>query len=32
MELTLLTIPACPNAAIFEERLPAALADRPGPG
>jgi hypothetical protein len=30
MELTLLTVPACPNAAIFEERLAAALADRPG--
>jgi hypothetical protein len=30
MELTLLTIPACPNAAVFEERLTAALAGRPG--
>ena len=30
MELTLLTIPACPNAAAFEERLAAALAGRPG--
>jgi hypothetical protein len=29
MELTLLTIPACPNAAIFEERITAALAGRP---
>ena len=26
MELTLLTVPACPNAAVFEERLAAALA------
>jgi hypothetical protein len=30
MELTLLTVPACPNAAAFEERLVAALATRPG--
>jgi hypothetical protein len=30
MELTLLTVPACPNAAAFEERLAAALADQPG--
>ena len=30
MELTLLTVPACPHAALFEERLAAALADRPG--
>ncbi len=30
MELTLLTVPACPNAAAFEERLAAALADHPG--
>src|SRR5215472_8687078 len=30
MELTLLTIPACPNAAIVEERITAALAGRPG--
>ena len=30
MELTLLTVPACPNAAAFEERLAAALAGRPG--
>lgn len=29
MELTLLTVPACPNAAVFEERLAAALAGRP---
>lgn len=29
MELTLLTVPACPNAAVFEERLAAALADHP---
>lgn len=30
MELTLLTIPACPHAAAFEERLAAALAGQPG--
>ncbi len=30
MELTLLTVPACPNAATFEERLAAALAGHPG--
>ena len=30
MELVLLTVPGCPNAATFEERLAAALADRPG--
>src|SRR5689334_14910434 len=30
MELTLLTVPACPNAAAFEERLAAALAGRSG--
>jgi len=30
MELTLLTVTACPNAAAFEERLVAALAGRPG--
>jgi hypothetical protein len=30
MELTLLTVPACPNPAVFEERLAAALAGRPG--
>jgi hypothetical protein len=29
MELVLLTVPACPNAAAFEERLAAALAGRP---
>jgi predicted DsbA family dithiol-disulfide isomerase len=29
MELTLLTVPACPNAALFEERLAAALAGHP---
>ena len=26
MELTLMTVPACPNAAAFEQRLAAALA------
>jgi hypothetical protein len=30
MKLTLLTVPACPNAAAFEERLAAALAGHPG--
>ena len=30
MELTLLTVPDCPNAAAFEERLAAALAGHPG--
>src|SRR6266545_2280936 len=30
MELILLTVPACPNAAAFEERLAAALAGRAG--
>ena len=30
MELTLLTVPACPNAALFEERLAAALTAHPG--
>jgi len=30
VELTLLTVPACPNAAAFEERLAAALAGHPG--
>ena len=30
MELTLLTVPACPNAAAFEERLAAALVGHPG--
>jgi hypothetical protein len=29
MELTLLTVPDCPNAAAFEQRLAAALADHP---
>jgi hypothetical protein len=29
MELTLLTVPACPSAAEFEERLTAALAGHP---
>jgi hypothetical protein len=29
MELTLLTIPDCPNAGLFEERLAAALAGYP---
>ena len=29
MELTLLTVPACPSAALFEERLAAAQADHP---
>ena len=28
MELTLLTVLDCPNAAVFEERLAAALASR----
>ncbi|SRR6266567_4749515 len=30
MELTLLTVSACPNAAAFEERLAAALAGEAG--
>jgi hypothetical protein len=30
MELTVLTVPGCPNAAAFEERLTAALAGYPG--
>jgi hypothetical protein len=30
MELMLLTVPACPNAATFEERLATALASYPG--
>ena len=30
LELTLLTVPDCPNAAAFEQRLAAALAGRPG--
>jgi hypothetical protein len=29
MELILLTVPACPNAAAFEERLAAVLAGHP---
>jgi predicted DsbA family dithiol-disulfide isomerase len=29
MELTLLMVPACPNAAVFEERLAGVLADFP---
>ena len=29
MELILLTVPDCPNAAVFEERLAIALAGRP---
>jgi hypothetical protein len=29
MELTLLTVPACPNAAALEERLATALAGHP---
>ena len=29
MELTLLTVQACPNAAVFEERLAAALTGYP---
>ncbi len=29
MELMLLTVPACPSAAVFEERLAAALAGHP---
>lgn len=29
MELVLLTIPDCPNAAVFETRLAAALAGQP---
>ena len=28
VELTLLTVPDCPNAVVFEERLAAALAGR----
>jgi hypothetical protein len=31
VELTLLTVPNCPNAAAFEERLTAALAGHPAP-
>jgi hypothetical protein len=30
MELILLTVPACPSAPAFEERLAAALAGHPG--
>jgi hypothetical protein len=30
VELTLLTVPGCPNAAAFEERLAVALAGHPG--
>jgi len=30
MKLTLLTVPNCPNAAVFEERLADALANHPG--
>src|SRR5260370_17671709 len=30
MELTLLTVPDCPHAAAFEQRLAAALAGHPG--
>jgi hypothetical protein len=30
MELILLTVPDCPNARAFEERLAAALASHPG--
>src|SRR5258707_12364771 len=30
MDLVLLTVPACPNAAAFEERVAAALAGHPG--
>jgi hypothetical protein len=30
MDLMLLTVPSCPNAAAFEERLAAALVGRPG--
>ena len=29
MKLTLLTVPGCPHAAVFEERLAAALAGYP---
>lgn len=29
LELVLLTVPACPNTAVFEERLAAALAGYP---
>lgn len=30
MELTVLSVPDCPNAAALEERLAVALADYPG--
>jgi hypothetical protein len=30
MELTILTVPGCPNSAALEERLAAVLADYPG--
>jgi hypothetical protein len=30
MDLILLSVPACPNAALFEERLAVAMAGRPG--
>jgi hypothetical protein len=30
MDVTLLTVPACPSAPVFEERLAAALAGHPG--
>jgi hypothetical protein len=30
MELVLLTVPDCPNAAAFEERLATVLAEHPG--
>jgi hypothetical protein len=30
VELTLLTVPACPSAPVFEARLMAALAGHPG--
>lgn len=30
MELTVLTVPGCPSAAVFEERLAAVLVDYPG--
>lgn len=30
MELTILAVPDCPNAAVLEERLAAVLADYPG--
>ncbi len=30
MDLILLSVPACPNAAVFEERLAVAMTERPG--